>query len=133
MKIASKIEVAPYIKPDGLEICLECWKSWMLSDDRDLSASRMKLDGGRDGEDGAQAYEHDIYAEQRQADNKIGAATGAMIDSLKPVHRWAIHRKCGIATVWRFNSSDYTLTAIEATQELEKKLRRNIDTGTVFC
>src|SRR5688572_8549753 len=91
------VSIHPALKPDGLSICLECWKDWMLSDDRDLSASRMKLGGGAPEDEEREGYESDPYLEQRRADMKLGEATGAMIEDLKPCWRWSIYKKCGIS------------------------------------
>lgn len=128
------VQAQAIIKPDGLSICLECWKSWMLSDDRDLSASRMKLEGGaQDDEDQEHGgYESDPYVEQRKADMKVGEATGAMIEDLKACWRWAIYKKCGIATVWNFPSVDFLSCLADAQAELESKLRKHIATSTQF-
>ena len=125
-------------KPDGLNVCLDCWKRWMLADDRDLSASRMLL--GSDYEEEfdefgnlvRDPYSTDVWDEQLKADNKIGEATGAMIESLNKWQRWAIHKKCGVVTVWGFRQMDYMLTLIEAEKELEIKLRKNLATATQF-
>ena len=119
-----------FVKPDGLATCLDCWKTWMLSDDRDLSASRMKLGGGADEE--PVGYESDVYAEQRKADIAVGAATGAMIDSLKPAWRWAIYKKCSISTQWKFPQLNFLDVLAAAEADLENKLRKNIATATQF-
>src|SRR5690349_1274664 len=85
------VQVDRWSKPDGLAYCLDCWKDWMLSDDRDLSASRMKLGAGSEEDQDRAGYESDPYADQRAADMRIGEATGAMIEGLKPAWRWAIY------------------------------------------
>jgi len=132
-----KEDAAPsqIVKQDGLAICLECWKMWMASDDKDLGASRMKFDSYRDDDDKEQdraGYESDPYEEQRRADMKIGQATGAMIEDLKPAHRWALYRKCGVTTVWNFPSVDFLSCLAAAQAELERKLRVHIATATQF-
>jgi hypothetical protein len=136
MRVVKKNEIKTdtFIQPDGLAICLDCWKSWMLTDDRDLSASRMKLHGGADDDKDRErrGYESDPYEEQRKADMRVGEATNAMIDSLKPAWRWAIYRKCGITTVWNFPALDWMSVIQQAEAELEQKLRRNIATATQF-
>jgi hypothetical protein len=126
------VQIQPFHNPDGLAICLECWKTWMLADDRDLSASRMRLHGGAEDED-REGYERDVYAEQRIADYRIGEATGAMIEDLKPAWRWAIYKKCGVSTVWNFPSVDFLSCLADAQSELERKLRVNIATATQFA
>lgn len=117
-------------KQDGLKVCLDCWKLYMDSDDRDLSAARMKLQSA--SEDNPEGYESDPYGDQRKADIRIGEATNAMIDDLKPAQRWSIHKACGITTVWNFPSVDFPTTLAGAHADLEKKLRNNIATATVF-
>lgn len=111
---------------DGLEVCLACWKEWMGKRDLDLSAQRMKtLQGDGDG------FGSDDTSQARR-DNEIAEATDAMIYSLNVAHRWAIHRKCGIATAWRFPQLDYVGEALAACDELEKKLRGNVATRMEF-
>lgn len=128
------VQIQSFQKPDGLTVCLECWKSWMLSDDRDLSASRMRLHGGADDDkDRSAGYESDPYEEQRKADMKIGEATGAMIEDMKAAWRWAIYKKMGISTVWNFPSVDFLSCLADAQAELERKLRVNIATATQFA
>lgn len=120
-----------WAKPDGMSVCLECWQKWMLTDDRDLSASRMKLDASPEDQERV-AYESDPYADQRKADMKAGEAVNAMIDSLKPAWRWAIYRKYSISTAWNFPRLDWLSALSQALEELEKKLRRNIATAIYF-
>lgn len=126
-----EVQASQTAKPDGLKVCLECWKLYMESDDRDLSAARMKLGAG-DAEDNPEGYESDPYGDQRKADMKIGEATNAMIDDLKPAQRWAMYKACGITTVWNFPSVNFAATLATAHADLEKKLRNNIATATVF-
>jgi hypothetical protein len=125
----AKIET--FVKPDGFLTCLECWKTWMLSDDRDLSASRMKLGDGRDDDDHA-GYESDVYADQRKADYKIGEATNAMIESMSRIYSWAIYRRCGITTQWNFPNADFIAISEQAEIDLRRKLKLNIATATLF-
>jgi hypothetical protein len=119
-----------FVKPDGLADCLECWKLFMQKDDKDLSASRMKLMSARD--DDAQGYERDVYAEQLQADYKIGEAVNTEINNLKAVYAWAIKKKCSITTLWNFPSINFINALADAELELEMKLRKNIVTATKF-
>lgn len=119
-------------KQDGLMICLDCWKGWMQIDDRDLSAARMKLEAGASDDEGHVGYEYDPYEEQRKDDRKVGEATGAMIDSLKSCHQWAIKKKMGISTVWNFPTVDFLSCLEDAQTELERKLRNNIATAMKF-
>lgn len=126
------VVIPPPIKQDGLSICLACWKLWMQSDDRDLSAARMKLRARGAGEL-PEGYTSDPNEEQRRADMQIGEATGALIEDLKPAHRWAIYKGCGIASVWNFPSVDFLSCLASAHAELERKLRGHIATATQFA
>jgi hypothetical protein len=129
-----EVQVTEQPKRDGLSVCLECWRAYMNSDDKALSASRVRLEGGRDEDDDKipEGYESDPYGEQHKADLAIGEATNAMINDLKPAHTWAITKACGFTTVWRFPSVDYLSTISAANAALEEKLRRHIKTATLF-
>lgn len=130
MRRVRKEEIEPIstIQPDGLHICLECWKSWMMGDgDRDLGVKTMRgLIGEGDG------HGNDSSEAQQAADNRIAAATDAMIDSLSVCHRWAIYKICSIASSWRFPNTDFAAIAEQARNELEKKLRKNTCTAVFF-
>lgn len=125
------VKIDAWIQPDGFDICLQCWKEYMQSDDRDLSASRMLLQAG-DTASLASGYESDPYSEQRKADYRIGEATDAMIDSLSRLHIWAIYKGYGIGQVWNFPNADFIQTLAAAKSELEKKLKKNVATSTKF-
>lgn len=113
-------------RTDGLDICLDCWTIWMGRNDTDLGAHGQKtLKGDGDG------YGSPDTAQMRR-DNEIAQATDAMIYSLTVQQRWAISRKCGIATAWRFPQLDYMTVAIEACEALDKKLRSNTATRMLF-
>jgi hypothetical protein len=116
-----------FAKADGLELCLACWKDWMTGDqDKDLGVKTMRGLVG-DCESGA-----DIYEAQQEADQRIGAATDAMINSLERLHVWAIYRSCSIASVWRFPNANFITVAEDARSELTQKLKRNVCTATLF-
>lgn len=127
----AEVQIDTWQKPEGLAYCLDCWKEWMRSDDRDLSVSLMKLHSAPENQEAA-GYESNPYDDQRKADMKIGEATGAAIESLKPVSRWAIYKKCGITTQWRFPLIDQMQAMIDACGELEIKLQKNIATANFF-
>lgn len=113
-------------RTDGLDVCLDCWTTWMGRNDTDLGAQGQKtLRGEGDG------YGSPDTAQMRR-DNEIALATDAMIYSLSTAHRWAIHRKSGLATAWRFPQLDYMTVAIEACEALDKKLRANVATRMLF-
>jgi hypothetical protein len=116
-----------FVRADGLDTCLACWKSWMASDpDRDLGVKTMGCLVG-EGVD-----LQDIYEAQQAEDNRIGAATDAMINSLDRLHRWAIYRACSIASVWNFPHADVIEVFSEAKNALSSKLKKNICTSVLF-
>lgn len=129
-----EVERPTWIKPDGYALCMECWKTYMSTDDRDLSASRMILRGGEDeeSEEHEGGHESDPYGDQRRADIKTGEAVDAMVDSLKPVEAWAIRKKYGVMNVWNFPSANYVEVLLRAETKLEEMLRKNIATAVMF-
>jgi len=136
---AGNVQRETFIAPDGLDVCIDCWVLWMGSDDRDLSASRMKLAGGdelpdrdADGNIIKTAYENNPYDEQYKADIKVGEATGTMINGLRKHHKWAIHKRANISTVWAYPNLVFFDVLLEAEKELEILLRKNIDTAHKF-
>jgi hypothetical protein len=122
----SEVSSPAFLKPDGLDYCLDCWKSWMGRNDTDLgikAQSTLKADGDGFGSEDTS---------QMRRDNEISEATDAMVHSLKTSHQWAIRRKCGIANAWRFPQLDYMTEALDACDELEKKLRNNVATRLLW-
>jgi len=120
-----------WIKPDGLDLCMACWKAYMDVDDRDLGYSSLRLQGGE--EDLAlAASDADPNVKQRLADLKVGAATDAMIDSLSRLHIWAIYKAYGMGQVWSFPNADLATTLAVAKVELEVKLRGNLVACLMF-
>ena len=116
-----------FVKADGLETCLACWKDWITGDqDTDLGVRTMR------GLAGDSVTGPDIYEAQQDADQRVGAATDAMINSLDRIHVWAIYRSCSIASVWRFPNADFSTVAAEARGELTAKLKKNVCTATLF-
>jgi hypothetical protein len=122
-----EIRNTAFTRPDGLELCLACWKDWMTGDqDNDLGVKTMRGLTG-EGEGGP-----DIYEAQQVADQRIGAATDAMINGLSRIHVWAIYRSCSIATVWKFPNADLLAIVAEAKEQLAEKLKQNVCTATLF-
>jgi hypothetical protein len=116
-----------FVKADGLDTCLACWKDWMTGDqDKDLGIKTMQ---GLSGDEGSGP---DIHEAQQQADHRIGAATDAMINSLCRIHVWAIYRACSITSVWKFPNANLADVAAEAKFALEIKLRQNGATAVLF-
>lgn len=124
-----EVQQEAFIKPDGLDLCLTCWKEWMGRNDTDLGIkSQSTLRGD--------LHDSDVSADSSQLrrDNEIGEATDAMVRSLKASHQWAMRRKCGLVrqNVWNFPQLDYIVEAQEACVELEKKLRLNVATRLLW-
>jgi len=117
-----------FVQPDQVDYCLDCWRSRMWNDpDRDLGIKTM---GGLRGL--GDAYGRDEGEAQLARDNRIAAATDAMIDSLCRLHIWAIYKAIGIGQVWSFPQADLAQTYAEARVALEAKLRGNVCTGVLF-
>jgi hypothetical protein len=115
--------------PDGLEICLECWKQYMHSDgDRDLGAKTMS---GLKGDD-SYGNGMDIYDQQQASDLKVGAATDAMIDSLSELHKCAIYKLTSTACAWKYPLADILKVGTEAKDSLRGKLKNNCCTSVLF-
>lgn len=130
LKRVRKTEVRreSWAQPDPLDLCLDCWKIWLAGDsDKDLGAKGSRLLRG-DGD----GYGMTPDEAQQQRDNAIGAATDAMIDSLIPIHRWAIYSLCGVPTVWKYPNADLFLIGPEARESLALKLKKNVCTSVLF-
>lgn len=113
-------------KEDKFDYCLECWMLFMDNDpDRDLGVHSIKLISASD------AFSDASEADYRRR-LEIGAATGAMIDSLSHIHRWAIYRLCSMVSVWNFPNADLLVVGPQAQEALRTKLRRNILTAVLF-
>lgn len=135
------IAATAWVRPDPVDFCLSLWRVWMHIPDRERGTQTMEFADRRppkrdkDGnlvevEQGG--YESDIDSDQARQDMAVGAAVNAMVSSLSAINRWAICRSTGIATVWRFPEADYLQVALDARQEMEKKLQTHLATATYF-
>lgn len=126
---APKGQQETFSKPDGLDLCLSCWKEWMGRNDTDLGIKNQSTLRG-------DSHDSEVSADSSQLrrDNEIGEATDAMVRSLKASHQWAMRRKCGLVrqNVWNFPQLDYIVEAQDACTELEKKLRLNVATRLLW-
>lgn len=116
-------------KEDNYQYCLDCWALFMDNDpDRDLGTQRMKLMAPSD------AYGESISPDEADYRRRmeIGAATGAMIDSLSHIHRWAIYKLSSMVSVWNFPNADLLVVGPQAQIALREKLRKNILTAVLF-
>jgi hypothetical protein len=118
-RVPRKIEAMNDRQRDGTEYCLDVWAAWMRKDDRDLGVQSMR--GESEGD-----------AALARRDNEIAEATDAMMQSLVLRHRWAIWKKFGITTAWRFPNADLAETYVEAVAALEPLLRKNVATRMQF-
>ena len=108
--------------PDGFAVCIDAWRRLMTVDDTDLGIRTQR----------ALTHTSDDDTEQTRQDNAIAGATGAMIDSLSTVHRWAIYQMCGISTAWRYPNLDFFQILPDARNDLENKLKKNTTTRMLF-
>jgi len=116
------------IRPDAIGYCLECWR-YHMSGTQAANLSARPMGGLTANEDG---YGHDPHEAQLAQDAKIGAATNACIESLKPRHKWSVYKTLGMGQVMQFNFADLLHTYDEAKAELERLLKKNFDTGYLF-
>jgi len=114
---------------DPLELCLATWTAWMQRADRDLGIKGMTLISAERDSYESESDSDSVYVKR---DNEIAGAVDASISSLCTSHRWAIFRKQGVATAWRFPNLDYMAETLDATQQLENKLRVNLATRSLF-
>jgi len=112
-------------KPDPYVLLMACWVDYMRVDDRDLGSRGMKL--ATDAEPDV-----NVHDAQRLADLKMGEAVNAMIDSLTVLQRAAVYKSQGLSTAWRFASSNYEAVLLQAREELEDKLKKNLATRIYF-
>jgi hypothetical protein len=123
------IPVAERVETKALDYCLDAWMRWQRRDDTRLGwrgrSAMLQSDYAEDIEgDSDELYE--------DMDVRIAEGVEAMMQSLPRHLNWAIHRRCNIATVWRFPSLDFTVVLGEAEQALENLLRKNIATRIYF-
>ena len=121
------------VEPDGV-VLGRCLDAWLLSlahgGDRDLGVKNSRLltsdtDAYGSGKSAAdREYEREL---------EIGAATGAMIESLSRLHEWAICKITSQPLVWQFPNADIFVVVPQAELELIKKLKKNCCTGSLFC
>jgi hypothetical protein len=126
------LQVDPWVEPDALDICLECWKVWMGRHDSDLGAQRQNLRSDEDERYPEKDSESVAAAAEQRRENEIAEATDTAINDLRACDRWAIYKMCGIASAWKFPLLDFMQTAQGAKIKVEEKLRVNIATRALF-
>lgn len=114
-----------YVKQTPLDFLLDLWVQFQRRPDINLGFKRkdsiLKSEAAAD-------FEQLVD----RSDELVADGVEACIASLKAHHSWAIKRRCGIASVWRFAQLDFEQTLKEAEQELEIKLRKNSVTANYF-
>jgi hypothetical protein len=127
----SVVKPDTWIKPDGFDYCMVCWKDYMQIKDREGHYASVHLQGGAIDPEQI-ADDSDVYARQRKDDLEIAVATNAKVDSLIRLHYWAICKAYGVREVWNFPNADFMTTFEVAKVELEKMLRYGDGTSTKF-
>ena len=100
-----------------LDECLSLWADWMRS--KSVFHGQPKL---------LQIFASnplDYQQELAVMDERAARAVDAMIDSLSTQHHWAIYKRCGMSSVWKYERLNFETTLAEAEIELEKKLKKN--------
>lgn len=125
MRVASKIEVGAFHARSPLDLCLDIWMQWQRRSDVGMGWHRRSaMLESESSADSEQLYD--------DMDNNAAQAVEAMMSGLPRHLDWAIRKRCGIATVWRFPSLVFAEALAEAEAELEKKLKNNIATRNFF-
>ena len=126
------LQVDPWVAPDPLDVCLECWRAWIGRNNQDLGTQRQKLRTDDDDKDAGNDSESVAAAAEERRESEIAEATDAAINDLRACDRWAIYKLCGVSTVWKFPLLDFMQTAQSAKMQIEQKLRENIATRALF-
>jgi hypothetical protein len=119
------IPVYDYRPTTPLDQCLETWIDSYRHADLDVGCGSSSRHLNSD----APPCSDHLYSNM---DNNVAKAVDAEVSSL-PMHmRWAIQKCCGITNVWRFQSLDFEKVVVDAKQELENKLKKNLATRIFF-
>ena len=105
---------------DPLTDVLDIWVRWSRRDD--IALTHRDRTGDYDEQD-------EPYI---KADIRTAEAVHVMVFELKPLHRWAVQKRCGVLTVWRFPNADYLKELAEAEQLLTTKMKKNFATRGYF-
>lgn len=120
-----EVAIPAFQKPDPYVQLMACWVDYMRVDDRDVGIGGMKLRSDAEPD-------VNVHDAQRGADLKMGEAVNAIVDSLTVLQRAAVYKSQGLATVWRFASSNYETVLLHAREDLEEKLRKHVATRLYF-
>lgn len=119
-----KIEVREIVQTP-LDVCLDLWLRWQHRPDVGLGWRGRSVSLESD----SAASSDQLYD---RMDNQTAEAMEVMIGDLKVQHNWAIKKRCGLSTVWRFPSLVFADVLIDAEMELEKKMKINLATRNYF-
>lgn len=108
-----------------LDKCLKLWLRW-----------QSRNDSGLDWRGRSVVLESEAAASSEQLydrmDSRTAEAMDAMIGDLKPQHNWAIKKRCGLATIWRFPQLVFADELEAAEAELVAKMKKNLATYNYF-
>ncbi len=109
MRTIRTIEVQELVALSPFERCLDLWVRWQERSDIGVGwrgrSTMLASDGSLDSE---QLYD--------SMDNTAAVAVDAMIASLSRHHAWAIQKRCGITSVWRYNTLEFAVILAEAAE-----------------
>ena len=121
---ARKIEVR-FVEQTPLDICLDLWLRWQDRSDSGIGWRNRSVALSSE----ASASSEQLYD---RMDNETAEAMDTMIGDLKVQHNWAIKKRCGIATAWKFPSLIFADVLLDAEAALEKKMKINLATHNYF-
>lgn len=119
MKLARQIEVVNQVK-DPLTEVLDIYVQWTRRDDMGNQHRNREQDD---------EYFNASYV---QADINTAEAVQTMIWELKEIHRWAINKRCGITTLWRFPHAVFADVLVVAEEALTAKMKEHGATRDYF-
>lgn len=120
-----KIQVYDHRPTTPLDQCLETWIDSYRHADLDVGCGSSSRHLNSD----APPCSDHLYSNM---DSKVADAVDAEVAGLPAHMRWAIKKCCGITNVWNFQSLDFEKVVVDAKQELENKLRKNLATRIFF-
>ena len=123
----SEIKKPSMLESKGLEMCLECWKSYRLLPEGEARAKYVKsLKGNPDD------YQKDPKETPQDKQNRVGAVTQTLVHSLPGDYWKAIYSHCGLDAKIKSPIPAFQRTLKDALKLLEIKLRSNTCTASLF-
>lgn len=112
MNVVRKIEVTNYVS-DPLSEVLDIYVQWTKRDDMGNKHRDREQDDG---------HFNESYA---KADINTAEAVHTIMWEMKEIHRWAINKRCGISSMWRFPNAVFADVLVDAEVEIIARLKRN--------